>query len=165
MKKIEVYKCDLLSITPNIKVENDQSKKHNIKSAQKEKKKTIIVKPTIFRNYFKEILTGIKIPIYRIQKIKGYEELEYHYPPKTPCYIQYTEEIDGEEYLGNTLQEATLEEIKAYLDRYSSETDIEQLRKEITSCFFEAEEYYKKAQGKKNVSESAEIKKLIKKKK
>lgn len=163
MKKIEVYKCDLLSITPDIRVNTNQSKAHNIKNAKKEKKTTIIVKPSIFRNYFKEILTGVKIPIYRIQKTKGYGEREYHYPPKIPCFIQYEEQIEGEDYLGNTLQEATLEDIKSYLEKYTSKSDREKFKKELIDYFLEAEEYYKKAQEKNIVSENTEIKKLIKK--
>ena len=163
INNIKVYKCSLLIIAEDARINIDQSKRKNIKHAKKEAKKELLVQPTMSRHYFREIVTNQKIPVYRIQNLGASTigELIYHYPPKEPYFIQYDEIIENEEYLGNSLQEASLKEIQDYLD--NNDPDI--LSKEIQEIMNQAEQNYQKAKDKKEISDQAKIKQLLKQRK
>ena len=79
-----------------------------------------------------------------------------HFPSKTPYFIQYSETIENEEYLSNTLEQATIEDIKNYLARESQES----LSQELEYYFTIAERYYQEAQH--TESEEKQIKRLLK---
>ena len=79
-----VYKCDLLSVTPDIKVYTDKSMKSNVMNADTTVVTTLLVQKTFNPSYFKEIVTGRLIPIYRVitydtnTVLNGKVELKLH---------------------------------------------------------------------------------------
>ena len=57
-----VYKCELLSVTPDIVVYNDKSMRKNIINADTMVVANILVQKTIRPDYMREIITGKLIP-------------------------------------------------------------------------------------------------------
>lgn len=164
IRNLTIYKCPLLIVTSEIKINEKESKKRSIRNAPTEEKKEILVQPTISQYYFKELLTDEKIPVYRIQRIIGapyQEDIIYHYPPNSPYFIQYEETIDNEEYRGNTLQKPSIEEIIKYLE----ENDVEQFKEELNQIIREANENFQRSKEKHIKSDQVILKQLLKKKK
>lgn len=162
----KVYKCRLLSVSNNIKIYKDLSKRKNIEQAETVEVETIFVQQTSNPSYLKEVISGKLIPVFRIQKITGSgEEIIYKYPPAWPCYIKYIEELENEEYRGNTLEEANYEELKAYYDKYRGEETTEIMDKHLEEIFSQGESFYQEALKKQEMSEQGLIKKLIKSRK
>ena len=85
-----VYKCELLSVKPDITVNQDRSKKKNMQLAETMPVKSILVTPTWDSRFMREIITGIKIPVYRIQVIKSCNSrgdvYTDHLPPKKTIF-------------------------------------------------------------------------------
>ncbi len=162
-----VYKCDLLSITPDIRVNIDEPKKENIKNADTVVVGTIMVKPTINPKYFREIITKKLIPVYRITKRNGsglpYGGKIFYKAPDIPCFIKYSETQFFDEYQGNTLKKASAEEVKNYIERYvASDGTCNELLDKLNEIFKRAEEYYEEAAKKNTYSDETQIKSLIK---
>ena len=113
-----VYKCELLSVTPDIKVYTDKSMKSNVMNADTTVVNTILVQKTFNPSYFKEIVTGRLIPIYRVitydtnTVLNGKVELD---PPKSPCFIKYDMTVGDEGLLlSDNLVKATADEVSEY---------------------------------------------------
>lgn len=163
LKRKPIYKCELLSISPDSRINCDQSLRENVKHAETLSTIKLLVQPTIRQGYFKEILTGRKIPVYRIQKHLGdhysIDDFYYHFVPNSPCFIQFQEKILGEEYLENNLVEATYDDVLDYCNSYSKES----LEKTLDEIFYKGEECYRSLQAKGEISDSLKIKKLLKK--
>ena len=160
IKNLKIYKCPLLIVSSDSRVNCDESKRKNIENAKTEQKKVILVQHSISQRYFKEIVTKEKIPVYRIQEIGGnppQEPIIYHFAPNKPYFIQYEEKLENEEYRENTLEEATIDEIVDYLQN----TDIEEMKRELDYIFHLAEENYQQAANRKQISNQAMIKKLL----
>ena len=120
MNKETIYKCYLLTITKDIKINTNKTIQENISNAKVESKKLILVQPTNNPNFFKEIISEKLIPVYRIAEKKSFlseYKTNYEYTiPKTPYFIKYTEKINYNNEIITTLKEAKLEEIQSYID-------------------------------------------------
>ena len=66
LDKNEIYKCYLLSISPNATIDLNKTKKENIANLKLLPTKQIMVQPTENNNYVQEIITEELIPIYHI---------------------------------------------------------------------------------------------------
>lgn len=163
LKRKPIYKCELLSISPDSRINCDESLRENVKHAETLSTIELLVQPTIRQGYFKEILTGRKIPVYRIQKHLGdhysIDDFYYHFVPKSPCFIQFQEKILGEGHLENNLVEATYDDVENYLNLYSRE----ELNEELDEIFHRGEVCYRTLEAKGEVSDSQKIKRLLKK--
>lgn len=155
-----IYKCDLLSVTPDIRVNQDWPKKKNISEANKKIVKTILVQPTINPQFFKEIITEKRIPVYRITKKTGLFHSQdgdyYEYPPESPVFILVRENWFQP---GNNLTVASNQEIQEYLSQNNKEIYIN----ELNEVFEQATKYYNDAFDRNHYSDKAVVKSLLKK--
>ena len=161
----KIYKCALLSITPDFVFNNNQSMKENIKNAKLDVIMNIFVKKTINSNYVREIITNKLIPIYKISKFntcsRNNGKIVYDIP-KSPVFIQVFE-IVGDEglILESGLKEASSDDLKYYsLDH--SDKDVYQ--RELEYYFHRGNKYYSYAKHKNDPEEVKEkrMKKVIK---
>ena len=146
----KVYKCDLLTVTENIEVDRDASKRTNIRNAETRVAKTVMVERTL--NGFKELITGKKIPEYSIytHKIdKDYPGEVTHFVPKKPYFIKFHEEELVDRYQGNDLQLATAEELEDYVGENMPGGEITHFSEELDKIFETAEFYYSAAEKSK----------------
>lgn len=158
-----VYKCSLHSITSDIRVMNDRSKRENIAGANTEIVGEIMVQPTINPNMYREIVTGMLIPAYRrTVKVGLFHDLHgdgYYRVPKKPVFIKINDQYLFGDYT-SSLKVAQLEEIKEYIEKFSS--DIDSYRYYLNSLFEKAEACYDRASLKGEISEKTKIKMLVK---
>lgn len=158
-----VYKCSLHSITPDIRVNHDWSKKENIASAETIIIGEIMVQRTLNPNVYREIVTGTLIPVYRTTTKFGLcyasHGNRYYKVPKKPVFIKINDRYAFGDYT-SSLKVAPLEEVKNYIERFSG--DIEGFKYQLNSLFERAEAYYEKASSKNDASDSAKIKMLVK---
>ncbi len=155
-----IYECNLYSITSDIRVNHDWSKAKNILRANKTDVMKIMVSPTFRRNFYREVITGISIPVYRVHKLQSLCSVYYSIPsPFLPYYIMIIENGLLFQYYNN-LEIASIENLKEYLERYSSNSDA--LKKELNEIFQKAEEYYEQAYKKCEYSDEYKVKSLLK---
>ena len=158
-----VYKCDLLTIRPDIKVYNDLSMRKNIMNAETDVVCTILVQKTFNVSYYKEILTGRLIPVYQVithstnTSSNGKVELD---PPKSPCFIKRNMTI-GEEgiLLYDDLEKATIEELQDYS---FSHINVERYKDYLFEVFGTGMKYYNDAKLKGEVTGENRIKRFLK---
>ncbi len=164
MFKNKVYKCDLLSITPDIRVNVDKNIRSNIKDADTEVISTIFVQPTWNPSYMKEIITKRIIPVYRIEHYETSNVLNgqtYVEVPKSPCFIKYNVKVGDEDlWLSDDLVVATPDEVKDYINRHP---DKETYAFSLYEIFKRGVEYYYNSKEKGIVSDEKQIKKMLKK--
>ena len=158
-----VYKCDLLSITEDIRVNNDESIKKNIANAETEVVTTIMVQQTWHPNYVKEIITGQKIPVYRIIHHKGNTVLngttDYEVPDY-PCFIIQEMDVGNEgEVLSSNLVLATAPEVSQYINIHKRKDDYALYLYEVLKT---GERYYNESKAKGVVSDRKQIKEMLK---
>lgn len=150
-KKPKIYRCKLLSVTENMKVYNGYSRKQNIKQAYAEKAtlpvETLYVDMSSDPEYMREVITKELIPTYRIQITTGggLGDIVEHYPPSWACFIQYTEEIEMDMCSGNTLEEASADELQGYYDKWQGEDDPTVMHDRLEELFSRGEAYYQAA--------------------
>lgn len=155
-----IYECNLYSITPDIRVNHDWSKERNILRANKMNVKKIMVSPTFKRNFYREIITGVQIPVYRIHTLQSLCKVYYSIPSLfLSYYIMIIENGLLFQYYNN-LEIATTENLKEYLEKYSSNPAA--LKKELNEIFQKAEEYYECAYKKGEYSDEYKVKCLLK---
>ncbi len=164
MFKRRIYKCDLLSISPDTVIYSDKSMKKNLENANTNVVATILVKETINIDYVREIVTNKLIPIY---KIVTYDAPGYrhhgtidHIVPKSPVFIKISETLGFEGIIEESdFTPATNDEIKEYLTLHN---DPKKYKNELEEIFRLGEEYYNNSRAKGIVTEETEIKRMIK---
>lgn len=138
-----VYECDLLSITPNIKVNSDWENWKNIENAKTKVAARIMVQPTIRKNIYREIVTGMPIPVYRITKRNNEfmpdDEEECHFVPYQPVFIK----IRGYSNRSCPKLVANFKDIKKYIEKNTAPNV--DYKAQLEDIFQKAEEYYKNA--------------------
>lgn len=151
-KKPKIYKCDLLSVTENMKVYNGYSRKQNIKQAYAEEAtqsvETLYVDMTSDPEYMREVITKELIPAYRIRITTGgeLEDIVEHYPPKNwACFIIYTEKIKMDMHSGIDLDEASADELQEYYDRWQGQDNPTIMHDRLEELFLRGEAYYQAA--------------------
>lgn len=134
-----IYECDLHSITPDILIKRKFKRRDNIENAYTKVVSKIMVRPTFIKNIYREIITGKKIPAYRLiyYKNKSFYKVQI---PSSPVFIKVEEEI-GSEYTNN-LKLAEEPDIKKYMQKNESKKD---LKEYLDSIFKQGEEYYENA--------------------
>ncbi len=162
----KVYKCDLLSITKDIRVNVDRPKKENLLHAETQVVEQVLVEPTFNESCFREIATKKIIPAFRIFNREDYFEnyggVTEIMVPKTACFIKYSEEEAFGDYKGNTLVVATADEVKAYLEQHlSPEGNYMDFEEKLDWYFEKAEAYYDEAKAKGVLSDRKTIKNMI----
>lgn len=161
-----VYECNLYSITPYIRVNKDWTKFQNIKMAETKSVATIMVRPTLRKNIYKEIVTGVPIPVYRItRKYSFFRPLEgdvYYSIPKMSAFIKIEETYDQGITLTKTssLTVAYAEDVKEYIEEHLSKKS--DFKKKLYNIFQTAEGYYANALAQNNYSNETEVKSLLK---
>jgi len=161
----KIYKCSLLSITPDIEVNKGLNMKDNIKNANLNVVMNIFVKRTINSNYVREIITNKLIPVYKISKFntcsRNNGKIIYDVP-KSPVFVQVFETIGDEGLIIESgFKEACSDDLKYYsLDH--SDKDV--YRRELEYYFHRGEKYYLNAKHKNDPEEVKEkrIQKVIK---
>ena len=158
-----VYKCDLLSITKDIRVNNDESISKNIADAETENICTVLVQETWNPSYVKEIITGQKIPVYRTLHYKNSTVLNgtiEREVPDYPCFIKYDMDVGDEgEILSRDLVLATAPEVSEYIS-------IHKMKDDYALYLFEmlkrGERFYNESKAKGIVSDQKQIKQMLK---
>lgn len=160
-----VYECNLYSITSDIKVNKDLSKRENIrKNFEIKVAEKVMVKPTIRKNIFKEIVTGKLIPAYRISYCSiGNALPDFTYTvPNSPVFIKVHEEYDilSGDYDCDLYNRRVTnnQDIIAYLQNHSKE----EWEEKLDSIFQQGEEYYNNAAAQNNYSNKAPVRTLLK---
>lgn len=159
-----VYKCNLLTITEDVIVNADESKKTNIANAKIQPAITLMVQKSLSGNYFKEIITGKIIPAYREiyykEEVFPFKEKVRYSFPKKPYFIKYVQRNDSinNEYT-NDLKEPSLQEVKEYIKLHS---DNKKFANILDTIFNQAEEYYNESLAKNNLSDEKQIKNIVK---
>ena len=158
-----VYKCELLSVTPDIVVYNDKSMRKNIINADTMVVANILVQKTIRPDYMREIITGKLIPTYQVVKFEtstANNGRVVEDAPKSPIFIKYHKTIGDEGWAKSTdLVKATLDEVNEYA---FSHIDVDSYSQKIYDLFNKANEYYNNSYEKGLVSEDTQIKRMIK---
>ena len=156
-----IYIADLYSITSGIVVNHDWSKKENIMEANAKVVKNIMVRKTFNPNVYREVVTGILIPVYRKTiKYGGVHSISgdvYYKIPNKPVFIKIYEEYYSS-YTTN-LRAASFKQVENYVANID---DVEKFKNELNNIFLKAEEYYEKASLKNNYSDNKKAKKLLK---
>lgn len=158
-----VYKFDLHSIKSNIRVNQDWNRKKNIAAANTEIVAELMVQPTFNPNIYREIVTGILIPVYRTTLKRGITHSikgdTYYKVPKKPVFIKIKEINSYSEYT-NDLVIAKAEEVKKYIEKHTSNVD--DFKNKLNNIFQTAEEYYENASSQNNYSNKVMVKSLLK---
>ncbi len=158
-----VYECDLYSITPEIRVNQDWNRRKNISEADTKIVSKIMVQRTINPNFYKEIITGMLIPAYRtIFKSGAFHSWGgdiYYRVPKEPVFIKFEERHFYDNHW-NSLVVAQAVDVKKYIEEHAS--NVEKFKNELTNLFKTAEEYYEDAYLKNTYSNKKTVKSLIK---
>ena len=154
-----VYKCDLHSITPHIKVNRDWSKKENIEDADTIVVAKIMVQKTFLPNIYKEIITGRLIHVYKtIRYSYGWDGEVIEVPAKTVFIKIYENRLCAY----NDLNIAKSYEIEKYIEKNS--TNVDEYRKKLDDLITQADEYYDNSYEQENYScEKEKVKSLLKK--
>lgn len=152
-----VYAFKLYSITPNIRVNKDWSKKDNLFDVDTDYLFTVMVKKTLNPNLYKEIVTGITIPAYRkIRKTVYTEKYILHKIPKKPVFIKINEKED--DFIDSNIYIPTAKEVEEYIKEHTDDNFKEKLK----SAFKKAEGYYETAYLKGDYSDDKKIKQMLK---
>lgn len=158
-----VYEVDLCSLSPNIVVYNDWSKKQNIHENIKMERiqivRKIIVQETIYRRYMKEIITGRYIPINKKQIFWQYEQpfprieeerlrkIEYPILANSLVFIGVEEYFDvDKKFPSDNLHEVRGRQLEEYLKKNTSSTS--NFKTNLETIFKEAQDFYKVAEEK-----------------
>lgn len=97
MKKKEVYKFELLSVAPNHKINDLGDKRSNIEVAETNSVGEIFAYKTMNPNYYRELITGKPIPVYRvIVKDSAFRRINKVVVPNSATYIKICETVDHE---------------------------------------------------------------------
>jgi hypothetical protein len=159
----KVFKCELLSVTPDIVVYNDKSMRKNIIDADTMVVANILVQKTIRPDYMREIITNKLIPTYQIVKFEtntANNGMIVHDAPKSPIFIKYNKTVGNNGLIFETdLVPATIDELNDYA---FSHIDAESYANIIYELFNKAEEYYRNSEEKGLISEDTQIKRMIK---
>lgn len=138
-----VYKCDLYSITDDINVLDDLSKKENIANASKKVVDTIMVQATFSNKFYREIITGILIPVYRKTMKYGIDTPDVGKLickiPGRPVFIEVNEKKFGDVILNSDLTAANFDEVKSYIEQHQ---DVVAFKNHLNVIFQNADEYY-----------------------
>lgn len=95
MKKKEVYKFELLSVASDHKINDLGSKKDNIEIAATEPVGVIFAYKTKNPNYYRELVTGKPIPVYRIVvNNSAFRRIKEVDVPSSATYIKICEAAD-----------------------------------------------------------------------
>ncbi len=158
-----VFKCELLSVTPDIRVNVDENYKSNIANAETKPVSTILVQQSWNPSYMREIITKKLITLCRIEHyftsnlING-EVISII--PKKPYFIKYNVKVGDEDMvLDDDLEEAGPDDVKEYIDAHSDKASYAKL---LDSLFNQAEKYYKESYEKGVYSDRKQVKKLLK---
>lgn len=156
-----VYEVDLYSITENIRVNQDWSRYENILNANLQEVATIMVLPTRNPKYFREIVTGMLIPVLReTTKTTLFCYKDHYYTvPKTPAFIKIRE-VRFHEYYNNNLICASAENVRQYVEKHINNVD--DFKMELSNIFETAEAYYENAKQKNDISDELIAKRLLK---
>ena len=128
MESGRIYRCELLSIKPNIRVNQDESMSKNIANAEVEPVGTIMVRPSSWTDkYAFEILTNRKIPIHTTYTYQTCDmrngDVEVSVP-KSPCFIKVAKLVkDDTMELVDGAIEATPEEVYEYMAQHPNRDD------------------------------------------
>ena len=162
MSNIEIFKVELLSITPSIKVLVDKNMKDNIANADTEVVANLIVKKTFWNEGFREVITNKLIPVF----YETTEETRHTYnilvkeAPKSPVFFKIKRERDiNGTIVRDNLQKARVEDLKMYAFDH---VDRENFEKKLNDIFSRAQEYYNASKAQNNVTEETEIKRWLK---
>lgn len=158
-----IYKVNLLSIKPDIKVYSDKRMTENIKNAETEVVAELIVRRTMWSDEFREILTNIKIPVYYINFPDSHSRsplLAAHVPPRSPVFIKVEQVLGYERIIqSDNLQKASVEDLKQYAFDH---INIDSYARKIKDYFVKGKSYYDEAKAKNIVSEEKQIKSWLK---
>lgn len=156
----DIYECNLCSITPDIRVNHDRSKKSNIINAYKKDVMEIMVQRTHRRNFYREIITGILIPVYRMRSL-GLGMASCSIPkPFLPYFIVIVEYKDSLFERFNNLTLAEDKDVKKYIEKHGSNPD--GFKNELYEIFQKAEGYYEQAYSKNEYSDKYQVKSFLK---
>lgn len=136
-----IYKYNLFSITPDIKVD-DWKDKRKIYDDRREVAVKIMVQPTFRKNIYREIVTGMPIPVYRhVYRgvYMGAAFLGHIEIPSQPAFI----EVKNLVRYDDPVLEATAEEIKEYIEEHTAPNV--DYKAQLGDIFQKANEYYENA--------------------
>lgn len=158
-----VYKCKLLVVDPATRVNVDESFKDNIMNAKTKVLFEVMVQNTWNPNYFREIITNKKIPVYRLSHyvtpsaLDGTTHVDL---PSKPYFIKYNVDLGVEDtYIKDDLEEASPDEIEEYIESHSDKMEYASI---LESFFRRAEKDYKNAESMGVVSDRKQVKRLLK---
>lgn len=158
-----IYKVELLSIKPDIKVYSDKRMTDNIRDAETEVVAQLIVRRTMWSDEFREVLTNIKIPVYYINFPDIYTRsplMAAHVPPKSPVFIKVEQVLSYERIIqSDNLQKASVDDLKQYAFDH---IDVDGYARKIKDYFVRGKSYYDKAKAQNIVSEEKQIKSWLK---
>ena len=158
-----VYKCELLSITPDIRVNVDKSMRNNVLNADTEVVSTVLVKKTWNPDYFREIVTNKLIPVYCVITFDNNTVLNgttERSAPKSPVFVKCHLKVGDEGLvLESDLIPATAEEVKTYVFDHM---DREKYGEKLDSIFNQGMTYYNDSKAKGIESDEKQIKKYLK---
>ncbi len=159
MKK--AYKINLYSIPKDIEINDPWPKEAIILKQKLEIALNIIVVPTLSRKYYREILTNRLIPaVY----YKSAYDIEGCFPKLTDKSEVFVDELD----ILFKDNEASIDDIKEYIERYKQYNDKNTLSNILDNIFETAALRYKEAEERFNrqktdkAEERKNIKKLLK---
>lgn len=165
-----IYKCSLLYLEPDEIVKVYKTKEAKIEDVDRYiAMRTILVKQTLNKKNFREIITKKFIPAYRTIYVKsiifGPDEGELYYQlPKIPCFVRCHEErLYGNPPRLYDIEVATEEDIEKYIKYHtSSDGKHDKFLEELNDIFIEAEERYDEALSENNTSHTTGEKSFIK---
>ena len=128
METGKIYRCELLSIKPNIRVNKDESMRKNIANAEVEPVGEILVRPSGWSDaYVFEILTNRKIPVHTTYTYhtcdmrNGDVEVTV---PKSPCFVKVAKVVkDDTTELVDGASKVTPEEVYEYMAEHPNRDD------------------------------------------
>jgi hypothetical protein len=162
----KVYKCKLLSISPDARINVDKSRKDNILNAETTEVAQVFVVPTLNRTKFREITTNRIIPaiseLYQEDYLENYGGIVHYSVPNSACFIKYSEREMYGDYKGNSLIPATAEEVENYVIEHRSEDgSFADYNKQLDALFLQAEENYENSKSKGVISDKKAIKNTL----
>ena len=162
MKNVKIFKVDLLSITPDIKVYIDRKMEDNIVEANTTVVEHLIVKKARWQDGFREILTNKFIPVFYETTIDNYtlhgrKILE---APKSPVFVRVERTKGTQGYtLRDNLKSASVEDLKTYAFDHINREDF---ARKLDEIFKTGEAYYNESKAKNEVTEETQIKRWLK---
>ena len=155
-----VYKCPLYSVTPDIIVYNDWSIKDNINYEEIEQVGTIMVQPTFRRGVYKEVITGMKFPVYIMYSYPPWWLECQRYPevrPGSPAFVLMHVQVRKPDPSPTDWEKANADDLEKYLEQ-----DPNNFKNQLENIKQKAYEYYDNASLKNYYSNKARVKSLVK---